>query len=646
MLHPLPFQMLFIKEMEIALFFSLAASSFALADTKQFRVSGWIAAWAFLFLVAASGRFLLFFLPAAAPFAIQSFIFAAAAASFLYFAYRLPRRRFSPEAWGFLALESAIFFYFFLRHFHPIYDVDSLTYYLSALQWHWQRFSLPEPWRFSENFYICYRMLGFEEFLAVAGLPGNLAFFMGLQQGLFKILTYFTLASCFPRGFRLGRWVLLFLLCKEEHFFFSGLSRWVNFTPSFICLTAFAAYCTWRAIRGHATSFWQAIALIIALAAVKYHGLPVGAALALLLGLYVVHKRALPRFPQSAIERWILSSALLIFLLHFASVYGMNWWETGTPFYPLNFGPFRDPRFTNGMAALSAEVPAGSFWRAFLQPYYTVRVFPANLAMRITTYVMFFYFAAWAILKWKASAFAGLKKFLKRKAGIFPLSERSVSFIAFAAMATWVWAAYGDQIAHNETRYPCYIFGLSALLVITFLFSWRPRKWRIFYLPTLPALPLGYIIFIYLAATTDSRVTKVALDDRPNWQSIRGFLKAGAPPPLGLNPPYEQFFDAWSKENLADILSCLKSKQMRDQDFIAISPQMNWPAHLIGPSVARADQFSGFSAEFLPYFKFALVPRAYLKKDPRISPAATEILRRGNMQPPLCGSSEMALVRI
>jgi hypothetical protein len=640
--------------MEIALALCLGLGCGALAWRNQFRPLGWLNAWGYLLAIAAIGRGLLLFIPSLAQPLTQGVIAASAIAilgSTILMKVRQPRSGLRNDS-GLLVLAAFSLPFLTILHFHPVYDIDSLTYHLPSVVWLQERAWLPDFAREYENHHAHFRMIGFEEFLALSIRGDQLPFFMALIQCLLKALAIFSLASCLPTGFWPGQALLFFFLCREDFFLHSGVNKWIYLNPSFVALFAMVGFFSWRAWRGHRDSFWVALSLLPALAAIKYHGILIVPALSLFLTACSFRRPGLAGFsglsklPRS-IGLFFLAASALAF-----EVYGLNWIETGSPLFPWGIGALRAPNTLQTVAAYRLLLPAGNPWQLLLLPWKSaLRISPGFSLFGCFALLPLFLCLFLLSLLGSEGMGSGLRTWLKSRFGIVGPSRRSLSGLCFAGVLSWLWVVFTQILSVIDQRFPVFAFGLSSWMLVCACFAFRPRRWAWCYGRTRFSLFVTAVI-CGLAIYSGSQANgKLRAEELPRKGISLKFLLAGGPPPLSVNDAaYFDRFEQETIENVPALIECRRRLKIGDFDFVSIAPRPIWPSYFIGSLSARADPYAVFAPESLKHYRFALLPREYLRKTPaefsRLAPWAEKIIELGRQSPPLCGSKDMVFTRI
>ena len=413
-----------------------------------------------------------------------------------------------PEFFNF-DVKIAIIAIFILRGLLPQFDLDSLNYHLPALEWLYQRPLLPLAQRTFvgqdfERFWI-----GTEDFSSIPGLLGNLPLYAGIMGSVFKCLTFATLVSLVPRSVFIVALTGL-LLIFDDHFLFSGQNSTVFLNPAFIGVAALAVHFSLRAVRGHSSSAWTAVALSLQVCAIKFHGLYffiwIGVPILLLLGVRLTGGTM--KWPKRRDWALLFSGSLAVF-----SFYGLNLLNTGTPFYPFSFGPFKTA--ASSMADKIVDLNESGILRILSERSFHIMTYPGNLALKA---VAVLFLPALILIFWK------------RPFG-FRLKRRNLTtgFIYFLICTGWVvlMTRLDSREARYDGRYPRLIFGIAVLGLAHVTMSLRALWCSLWNFPRLTrALRLGspVLVFLFCATLIDHHATNVPLESRPSWKDIAGYL--------------------------------------------------------------------------------------------------------------------------
>ncbi len=482
------------------LIYALALLSIPLliAARFQWRDRGWAMGWCVLFALAGGFRLLMEVLPRYAPEA--SWIFTLVCAGYLL-REKLPsfQKNQILRALPWVACAALLL----VRSYFPQFDIDSMDYHISAIQWLKDRTTLPELYQHAEVIKSWYWVVGFEEWLSIPGLAGDLGLTAGLVGGVLKTLGLCTLISLLPATWPLLRYLAAFLLLIDDHFFFSGQSRYVYLNPSLIPLTALMLHLTWRGIRGSSQRLWMGVALAGGMASVKYLGLyflPIP-----VLALFITRPKHLP----DKTSRWALAAALLLG----GSVFGLHFLSTGNPVVPVPNRFFELKAFHRGTEVFLHYFMQESFWQACAQPLRRL-VYPGNLAMKMVAVCIIPTFALSLLLLYP--------RFKYR----FWILKRRLFFALLCFGVVQGWAIIAHYIASIEkSRYPRYVMGIAILGLLSLLIAMRKKilpqghwKWG--------EPILGWGLLIFLVVTLDTRFYNIAPPQRPSWSHIGAFIQA------------------------------------------------------------------------------------------------------------------------
>ncbi len=634
--------------MEILCALTILFVSLSFAWRKDWKDLGWVDAWAFLFILAAFFRLIVGAFPLHAGLIARSTILF----SGIVMLFFPPKgRKFSIQK----ALRNfpiiLLVLFVWLRSCFPQFDVDSLLYHLAGIEWLSLRHSLPPLQQVAGASSLWYHWLAFEEFLSISGLGLNLPFMAGLMGGVLKILGMLTLWSFIGRRWPLLGTITIFLVVIDDHFLFSGQSRWVYLNPSLIALSTLGIWCAWRSFRGSPTHFWAAIAVGLAISSIKYHGLYFVIGICGILGAGIIRK---PRIICSSRAQFgkmfpvIFASACL-----FVSVYGVHTWESGTPLAPFSVGPLHYLNEFRGSEFLLAAISHGSWITALRHPL-QLMIFPGNLAMKAASVLVIP-----TILLW----------LFRKKLG---LKSRWLGLAILCLVATLLWAIFCDHLRTNESRYPRYVF-FTTILGLTSLAAAlrRPllracKRWvgnqTISFLKNSEfAVSLGLCLWIF--TTVDSRYFNVTTNIRPSWGDIYHFLNDRSEDPTGL-----RHIEKLGMPLLSEILAvqaCLNSQNknglnlLTGKGLIIYGPNMAWPSLLAGPSAIQGATPEGGGRLILPNgpkdlqilgIKMALIPRNLTTPDGgglQIRNKSNGKLEDIQFDPnPICLTREMMLVKL
>ena len=477
--------------------------AFAYAARNGFSPESWSIIWTSILGSGALMKILIEVAPSAAPY-LGLGILAFFAVLSLRSSGKLQWSKF--EAAGF-----AVIAIFLLRGLLPQFDLDSLNYHLPALKWLYERPELPLAQRTFVGQDFQRFWIGTEDFSSIPGLLGNLALYAGIMGSVFKCLTFATLVSLVPRSALFVVMTGLFLIF-DDHFLFSGQNATVFLNPSFVGVAALAIYFSLRAIRGHSRSGWIAFALLLQVCAIKFHGLYllvwVGVPLLILLGVRLMKAGQL-KWPQD--REWFLLAGGLIAIFSF---YGLNLLNTGTPFYPFDFGPFKTA--AGSMAGKLGNLHQGDFLQIVAKRGYHIMTYPGNLALK-----------AVAVVFIPTCLFA----FWRRPFG-FRIKRRNLitGLLYFSVCIGWavLMTRLDSREARFDGRYPRLIFGVAIIGLAELILSLRiliPSFFKSFtgfnrtFRMTLPVL-----VFVFCASIIDRYATNVPLEVRPSWRNIAEYL--------------------------------------------------------------------------------------------------------------------------
>jgi hypothetical protein len=172
---------------------ALICTTLVIAGARKWKPEGWAQAWVYLIGVSAGFRILLWLLPNESPLLSRGVIFLGLALALARAKWKAHLRyyRISLPNLAFVLLAALVM----ARSIFPNYDVDSLSYHLSAIRWLYHKSSLPDLQAHAQGVYLAYRVIGFEEFLGIPALDADLGLWSGLIGGWLKVLTLFSVLS-------------------------------------------------------------------------------------------------------------------------------------------------------------------------------------------------------------------------------------------------------------------------------------------------------------------------------------------------------------------------------------------------------------------------------------------------------------------
>lgn len=640
----------------ISLFFSGCMLWIALSTARNahWKPLGWAKAWFVLFLYSGLCRIILWIDPDHAPLFAQILLILFFMASIFLVKISTPKKlSIHHVIWIMLSV------FVFLRNMHPQYDVDSLSYHLPSLVWFRDFSHLTPIQKIIENQSFTYRLIGFEEFLAIAGIDSNLPYFAGLVGGVLKLLSLYSIVSVIPSQWKWERYLAAFFLLIDDHFFFSGQSRFVYLTPSLIGLVALSYYLAWRGLKGSLQSVLYALVLACCLPACKFHGLYFAFGIFIIFFYSVVtQKYSFNNLKKIArkeqLIRWFACPLITVF-----SMYGLNWIETGSPTYPIPFGSFVPRHFSHSISLVAASVPPGSFIEAFKRPIQTL-VFSGNLALKFAA-VLLVPFLTVCVL----TPFHFFKKILKIFSKMLDatISRNNLEFAAFGFFTSFVWACIAEGIVHGESRYPRYVFGLTILSIIAAINSVRFRHQILKRnLVELCSRSFGVIGALLLMLTIDNRYFNIPVNARIHWKNIALAFQDPDYRKLEFSSPdVRLLLDNYWVKNIERINSCLNGLEkehfheglLNGDGILLYAPGLGWPSYYAVPNAIRGDLYgelrlpnrlNTLHEAGISYVLFPKTWRTNIPNEIKISPLSYATLQKAVTAHSQCDSGDMDLV--
>ena len=483
---------------EFVIPYLILACALIFTARRGFSPEAWSQVWASVLGSGALMRIVVEFAPLSAPY-LGLGLLAVSVVSVLRSPGKLQWGKF--EVVGF-----SVFAIFLLRGLLPQFDLDSLNYHLPALKWLYERPELPLAQRTFvgqdfERFWI-----GTEDFSSIPGLLGNLSLYAGVMGSVFKCLTFGTLVSLVPRSAFFVFLAGVFLIF-DDHFLFSGQNATVFLNPSFIGIAGLAVYFSLRAFRGHSRSGWLAVALLLQVSAIKFHGLYLFAWIALPLLLILGKKK---KWPSRREAVPLVSGAVAV-----ASLFGLNLINTGTPFYPFNFGPFKTT--AGDLTAKLTDLNQAGTLQTLLERNYHIMTYPGNLALKVVVVLLI---PALIFFCWRRPFGFHVKR-----------SNLITGLIYFGVCIAWeiLMTRLDSREARYDGRYARLIFGVAIMGIAQVIFSMRilthffTKKTVAFNRPLQFASAL--IAFLFFAVTIDHHAGNIPLEVRPKWKDIAVYLQ-------------------------------------------------------------------------------------------------------------------------
>jgi hypothetical protein len=536
------------------------------------------------------------------------------------------------------------------RSYFPQCDVDSMLYHVMGVQWLHDRAFLPALQQLPGAQHLWIYLLGFEEFLSIPGLLGDLPLAAALVGGILKAFGIATLVSLVPTAWPLLRAAVAYVVLLDDAYVFSGLNRSVYLNPSLIPLNALMVWFLWRAWRGQRSALVWAIALALGVGSVKYHGLYFSVLPFLAATGFLLRERRPPSLSNASLFALCAGGALAL------SVFGLHWVETGNPLAPS--GSFFQQRLVRGVEYLQLGFAHSSWWEAARHPLRRL-IFPGAIAFKATAVLLFPAIGLW-MLQWVRPV-QGLRR-------------RWIGLAVFCFVLSALWTITTEAIRHSESRYPRYAAGIATLglaataLALRKRIPWRKRSKQV-------ELALGFGVFAFFAYSLDRRQVNIPLDVRPTWRDIAWVARARLEgrPSLRADAPYlARIVEPYIPGNLPEIAGCLERLEpieglrLTRGDGLAIYWSL-WPLPMVAPNAILLDWWNGGGYLQLPNgaaslmeggVHFAIVPREMRSGEPWfLNPGSLggPYVRQGAYGPlerirfetePLCVTRDLKLVRI
>ncbi|MGZ3651473.1 MAG: hypothetical protein ACXVCZ_10035, partial [Bdellovibrionota bacterium] len=617
---------------------ALIVATLLQAGQERWSPEGWARAWLFLVAQSAVFRFLIWAAPSSAPFLARGITLASLCALTVWAKrhgafgkFRIPISQIVfPLMAGLIMARNAF----------PNFDVDSLSYHLASVRWLLAKGELPDLQAHARGVYLAFRFVGFEEFLTIPAVDGNLALWAGLFGGWTKVLVMFSVLSIVPAAMPFFRYLAVFLLLIDDHFFFSGQNHFVYLQPALIGLVIMAFWFLWRGLRGKPSAWPLALGLFLGIAYDKYHGLFFVA----LGGVFAILSLAFPGyrgwFKVRKILSWLRSPAVWIGLAGCFALYGLNWIETGSPIYPYFANGIGGPPAGALQSIESSYFKGGSgeLLRHFLEDKYKVFTYPGNLALK---YLVLLFFPA--LLLW-----------VRRPRR---LNSRMLEFVVYAFLVTVGWILMCNMINYETSRfhgrYPRFVFALTILGIAMLgnsarnLVPWLRTRLS-FWLQN----AAGLCLLLWIALTFDTRYFNVTRGTRIGWPELAAYWHDPAPfeantVPSVLLPLTDDFL----AKDLPVLKACVAkaapagetAEFLDGKEMVIVDARLNWPNYFFGGNALRPDQNVGENFD-LSSFKILIVSKKYMKALPeRLAKDATinKLRTVWNKKNPLCESDEM-----
>lgn len=653
---------------------------FLLASFGDFRPRGWALAWAgFLGFAGFNLLLVKIFGGSGATFS-RVFLVALVIALLALIWKRGSFKRFRPKSYASAALTFAVIAFVAIRNFFPQYDVDSLNYHIPGVLWHILKEQLTPFQQHIEAVSLWFVLIGTEEFLLVPGFSSkiDLALFGGVVGGLFKNLCLLTVISMLPARAFLARTIVFVLMLIDEHFFFSGISRYVYISPAMIGLSALLAWFLWRGVRFHFSSLWLALSMALLLTSVKYHGQFFFVGTVLAIGGIFVWRVWNRRSIAFALPSGIEAITFLLSAFSTGAIHLQRLLATGSPIPPYSVGPFRADALLRGSERLQDITFEGSLLSVLQQPVYAMK-FHGMYASIFVLLLILPTFGARILIPYLP--------FLKR------IFSRSLGFALFGFLFTAVWNITAVYIRPDESRYPRYALAVASISLAFWALSFhhRIRIWLKRFLPiSLPlydskALPLALSIAIltFIAVKTDSRYRNVGIDERPNFTQIVEFISYYVKNPAPFLQPkaayMRQVMLPLNHISVPQMQECVLSLAREKSDpslllgnkMAVYGPNAVWPSYLVAPMAAIGTISEGGGYFRLPKespslrqngIQYAMIPRSksLWPRDPSNPETPNSESERGSTKEivfdslvrakinpvPLCESPEMLLVEL
>lgn len=648
--------------MEIVLGIALYGFVFAQAAQFNFSPLGWLRSWAALAAFSSTNLILAQVFGVNSGWISRGLLFLCLGVSFFQLKSKVGELiKFSSSNLALLLLSLFVLSFLFFRNFFPQFDVDSLNYHLPGVLWHIERLGLQSWQQQIEVISLWHLLIGMEEFLLVPGYGPNLdiSLWGGVVGGLLKAMTVFSLFSLLPQKAIFAKSIAATLLLLDEHFLFSGLSRYVYITPSVIGLVLLLSWQSWRVLCSHYSAIWSCLSLGLLLSTVKYHGN------IFLLGVFVLiplnsilrriqRKSFLPPLPNMSILTTFALSGYAWFVLHF-----WRWWETGSPIPPYKMIFFSLDNFWRGAERLENITFQGTILGS-LNPNFVLR-YPGIYSSQLTLLFLI-----------PVAALVFIYFRVPKSRGVF---TKSLVTSLFLFLFTYAWSVVAIIIRADESRYPRYVLGTGTLAVCLFLLSLRKtgrlssfsekiynytsNVWvqSVFALATLGLLFSG----------VDKRYRNVSFDHRPNQKQIIDFLGyyfSHSPPYLDSGRSFmSTLMMPLNEDSVPAMKECIQKLSIARNDvsllmgngILVFGPNAVWPSYLVAPHAAIGSISEGGGYLRIPKgktpsdigFQFAIIPKSRELQSVVIVSDENELLRKVGFDPvPICTTSDVILVKL
>ena len=385
------------------------------------------------------------------------------------------------------------------------------------------------------------------------------------------------MVTLLPRAAFLARTAAVFLLLIDDHFFFSGQSRYVYLNPALIGILALAVWLGARSWKRPERFALPAILVGILAAAVKTHGIFFLAGLITVGLVALLRHRRLPRLDSRTCALLALAAGGAM------GFFGLKWIAYGSPLAPFDFlmwkadHYWRDP--TTLMALKSKTALASlrdSPWRAL--------IFPGNLAMK-----------AVAVLLLPALTL----NFPRR------MRQPRLAYATIFFVVTAVWDLLSRYLNVEESRYPRYVFGVAVLGLCCFaLYLFRTVNKRVFRIPagvrTQACHLASLLLCLRLVATIDTRYYNVPSGERPRWKNILSFAGSlGSASSLSPRSPHMAgLYMSFMYDEVARLEACVEklpeaAALARGDGLVIFSPFSTWPMLLLSPGAVTGSLWEG-----------------------------------------------------
>ncbi len=471
-----------------------------------------------------------------------------------------------------------------VRSLFPQFDVDSLLYHLSGIKFLAVRHLLPEVQRNLEVASIWYNWIAMEESLLIPMANYDLGLVGGLLGGVFKALAILTVVSLIPRPAYLFRSIIVFLFLIDDHFFFSGQSRFVYLNPCLIGILPLGSWFAFRSLYAPQRFMFPAILAGLIAMCVKLHGIYF-LLLFLCVGLIGCFRKKV--WPWNCLRSLRISGWLGVGL-GCSGFFLLRWIGQGSPLAPFDLlwwkadHQWRDPYILRGLE------DGGQLMKLLSSPFRNL-VFPGNHSLK-----------AVAVLSVPTLLALSFRRF----------RSRWLNLAAFSFLISVYWAQHSHMITSGESRYPRYVFGVSvfgltALAIALFQIWKRNSRHGLYYLSYRVRTFFSYAgalaLFLVLFSTIDSRYFNVPSGERPSWRHIESFVRSLFRGKYSLDPGSQHLGSLMLPEVHEDmpvLISCAQEKigdSAKTGAGLAVFGRgvVTWPMIMLAPGAVGGDQWAG-----------------------------------------------------